>query len=148
MATVLGLATASCSGNDDIHLTEEAKGQPCYNCHSTAYKLVQNPKHIGVFPVTCAECHATRAWLPASSGHPESKFPIASGSHSNKAIGCADCHIAGQGPDTGGQNCDCTHCHIGAHVTPAIDAVHTGVSGYTGSTTPGTCLSIGCHPSG
>lgn len=150
-AAAMALGVASCSSNDDIHLTAEAKNKACYDCHSTAYELVQNPKHVGVFPVTCAECHSTRAWLPASSGHPEGNFPITSGSHSNKAIGCADCHIASLGPDTGGHNCDCTHCHIGAHMTPAIDAVHSVVTGYTGSnstTTPPSCLNVGCHPSG
>jgi len=150
LGAVAALAIASCASTNDIHLTEEAKSKACYDCHSAAYELAQTPKHLGLYPTTCAECHVTRGWVPASSGHPESKFPITSGSHSNKAIGCADCHIAAQGPDTGGQNCDCTHCHIGAHVTPTIDAVHIGVSGYPGSTPTATpsCRGVGCHPSG
>ena len=148
-ATAL-LAVASCSSNDDIHLTQGAKTKACYDCHSTAFQTVQTPKHVGVYPTTCAECHATSWWVPASTGHPESKFPITTGSHANRAIGCADCHVLSQGSDMGGQNCDCIHCHIGAHVTPAIDTVHTGIAGYAGSTpmSPPSCLKSGCHPTG
>lgn len=150
LAVTASLAVASCAGNDNIHLTEEAKIKACYDCHATAYQFVQLPKHVGVYPTTCADCHVTSRWIPASSGHPESKFPIATGSHANKAIGCADCHILSQGSDVGGQNCDCTHCHIGAHNASAIDAVHAGVAGYARSppTSPPSCLQVGCHPSG
>ena len=150
LAATAPLPVASCGGNDDIHRTAEAKSKACYDCHSSAYQLAQTPKHAGVLPTTCAGCHSTSGWIPASAGHPESKFPIASGSHANKAIGCADCHIASRGSDVGGQNCDCVHCHIGAHDAPAIDAVHTGVAGYAGSmpTSPPSCLKSGCHPSG
>jgi hypothetical protein len=154
LACVLGaagaLSGAACSGTADIHQTEEAKSKACFDCHSTAYQVVQTPKHVGVYPITCADCHSTSGWIPASAGHPESKFPITTGSHANKAIGCADCHIASRGSDTAGQNCDCVHCHIGAHNTPAIDAVHSGVANYPGSmlTSPPTCLNAGCHPSG
>jgi len=150
LAAAASLAVASCVGNDDIHLSPEAKTQACFSCHASAYQLAQTPKHLGVLPTGCANCHATRGWIPASSGHPESKFPIASGSHANPAIGCADCHIASQGSDVGGQNCDCTHCHLGAHDAPDIDGVHTGLAGYLGSapTSPPSCLHSGCHPSG
>ena len=154
LACVVGgcaaLSGAACAGTDDIHQTEEAKNKACYACHSTAYQVVQAPKHVGVYPTTCADCHSTTAWIPAAAGHPEAKFPIKTGSHSNPAIGCADCHIASRGTSAGGFNCDCVHCHIGAHNTPAIDAVHSGVTGYTGSmpTSPPTCIAAGCHPSG
>jgi hypothetical protein len=150
LAATAPLAVASCGGNDDIHLTAEAKSKACYDCHSSAYQVVQTPKHADVLPTTCAECHSTNGWIPASAGHPESKFAITSGSHANKAIGCADCHIESRGSDVGGQNCDCVHCHIGAHETPAIDAVHASVAGYAGSmpSSPPSCLKSGCHPSG
>ncbi len=150
LAAAGSLAILSCGGNDDIHLTEQAKSKACYDCHATAYELTQAPVHSGVYPTTCVDCHSTVAWIPASAGHPESKFPITTGSHANKAIGCADCHVSSRGSDTGGQNCDCVHCHIGAHETPAIDATHAGVAGYPGSslTSPPSCLKSGCHPSG
>jgi hypothetical protein len=148
-AALQALAVASCA-NDDIHLSEEAKSKGCFDCHATAYALAQAPKHAGVYPTTCGDCHATNAWIPASTGHPESKFPITTGSHANKAIGCGDCHIASRGSDVMGANCDCVHCHIGAHQTPAIDAAHAGIAGYAGSmpTSPPSCLNRGCHPSG
>jgi hypothetical protein len=150
LAAVVHLAVSSCSGNDDIHLTQEAKSKACYDCHAAAYTLARAPVHSGVYPTTCAECHSTSEWMPALAGHPESKFPITTGSHANKAIGCADCHVSSRGLDTGGQNCDCVHCHIGAHNTPTIDLAHMGVAGYAGSnlTSPPSCLRSGCHPSG
>ena len=122
----------------------------CVDCHFTAYEAVQTPLHAGVFPTTCADCHGTSAWVPTLDQHPEAKFPITSGSHANKAIGCADCHIPSLGSDVGGQNTDCVHCHLGAHNTPDIDSAHSMVSGYMGSmpTSPPTCLNAGCHPSG
>jgi len=150
LAAGSALAVASCTGSDDVHQTDVAKEKACYDCHATAYEVVQTPKHVGAYPTTCADCHATTAWIPASAGHPESKFPITTGSHANKAIGCADCHIASRGSDTAGKNCDCVDCHIGAHNAPAIDGVHQGVAGYPGSmpTSPPSCLNSGCHPSG
>jgi hypothetical protein len=150
LAAVASMSVAACTGTDDIHQTDAARSKACYDCHSTAYQVVQTPKHMGVYPTTCSDCHSTTAWVPASGGHPEAKFPITTGSHANKAIGCADCHIASRGSDANGDNCDCVHCHIGAHNTPAIDTVHTGVAGYPGSmlTSPPSCLKSGCHPSG
>jgi hypothetical protein len=138
----------ACTATPDIHQTDQAKSTACFDCHATAYEAVQTPPHVGVFPTTCGDCHATSAWTPAIDEHPEAKFPITTGPHANKAIGCADCHITSLGSDVGGQNTDCVHCHIGAHDTPAIDAVHAGVANYPGSmpTSPPTCL--GCHPSG
>ncbi len=145
LAALLGPA---CANSDNIHDTPAAAGQPCINCHSAAYDNVQTPKHVGVYPTTCNNCHSTTAWYPSSGGHPESKFPITTGSHANPAIRCTDCHIASMGPDTLGQNTDCIHCHIGAHTIPSVDSAHTGVSNYTPASTsmPHACLT--CHPSG
>jgi hypothetical protein len=150
LAACAAIFGAACAGTQDIHETQQAKNKACFQCHSTAYDLVQTPKHVGVYPTTCSDCHSTIAWIPAAGGHPEAKFPITTGSHSNPAIGCSDCHIASLGADTGGQNTDCVHCHLGAHGTPAIDAAHTSVANYMGSspTSPPSCLSAGCHPSG
>ena len=116
--------------SQNIHDTDQARGQACINCHSAAYNQVQTPKHVGVYPQTCDTCHNTSAWSPATGGHPEAKFPITTGRHANKAIGCTDCHLPSLGSDLGGQNTDCIHCHIGAHTTPSIDGAHTAVAGY------------------
>jgi hypothetical protein len=132
----------------NIHDTPQAKGRPCVNCHSAAYDQAQNPVHVGVYPNTCADCHNTSGWLPATAGHPEALFPITTGSHANKAVGCDDCHVPSTGSYSKGQNTDCVHCHIGAHTTPSIDSTHTTVSGYTASSAsmPHSCLT--CHPTG
>jgi hypothetical protein len=150
LAAFVALGGVACTGTQDIHQTAEAKSQTCLDCHAMAYVVVKTPVHVGVYPTTCADCHSTTAWVPAANGHPEAKFPITTGSHANKAIACSDCHIASLGSDVGGQNTDCVHCHLGAHVTPAIDSAHTGVANYPGSTptSPPSCLSAGCHPSG
>lgn len=150
LAALAALGSAACTGTQDIHQTSEAKSKQCYDCHATAYDIVQTPPHAGVLPTTCSDCHATTGWVPAAGGHPEDKFPITTGSHANAGIACNDCHVPSQGSYAGGQNCDCVHCHLGAHNTPAIDATHAGVAGYTGSTptSPPSCLTAGCHPSG
>ncbi|MGH7298272.1 MAG: hypothetical protein ACRELB_25255, partial [Polyangiaceae bacterium] len=142
IAALLPLGGAGCTGIQNVHETAQAKNKACFDCHATAYDEVQTPVHAGVYPTTCSDCHSTNGWSPAAGGHPEAKFPITTGSHANAAIGCGDCHIASLGSDVGGQNTDCVHCHIGAHNTPAIDAVHASVSGYPGSTptSPPSCL--------
>jgi hypothetical protein len=139
----------ACSGPTDIHETAQVKNAACFDCHSTAYNTVQTPVHAGVYPKTCGDCHATTAWVPATGGHPEAKFPIKTGSHANAGITCSDCHIAALGANAGGANTDCTHCHLGAHNVPAIDATHTNIPGYPGTpASPHSCLAVGCHPSG
>ncbi|HZU84230.1 MAG TPA: hypothetical protein VE987_14975 [Polyangiaceae bacterium] len=149
LAALLALVGSGCTATN-VHQTSQARDEPCVACHGAAYEQVRTPLHVGVYPDTCADCHGTSAWAPATGGHPESKFPITTGSHANKAIGCDDCHVPSMGSDTGGQNTDCVHCHIGAHTTPLIDGAHTTVAGYTPSSasTPHSCLAAGCHPSG
>jgi hypothetical protein len=149
VAALAALAPACSDGTTDIHMTPQAQNSTCYACHSTAYETVQTPPHAGVLPTTCNDCHKTVSWIPAKAGHPEDRFPITTGSHANKAIGCSDCHIASLGSSVGGQNTDCTHCHLGAHNVPAIDATHNGIPGYPGvPASPHSCLNAGCHPSG
>jgi hypothetical protein len=149
LAVVLASSGGGCTATN-VHDTGQARKEPCVNCHRAAYNDVHTPVHVGVYPDTCTDCHNTAGWAPATGGHPESKFPIATGSHANKAIGCDDCHIPSMGSDTGGQNTDCVHCHIGAHTTPFIDSAHTTVAGYppSSATMPHSCLVAGCHPSG
>lgn len=168
---MVGIATALVLGactSTNVHDTSRAKNQACVNCHLAAYDNVKSPPHAGVvddagnpsFPTDqCGDCHVTTAWVPAKggghAGSIETAFPISTGSHANAAIGCTDCHKPSLGADnTSGANCDCIHCHIGAHVTPSIDDTHVACindgtcSAYTpsGSSAPNYCL--GCHPSG
>lgn len=155
----LGLSAfaASCT-ETNVHETEKAKSHACVDCHAEAYALVQTPPHEDdagpIKPNTCETCHSTKYWSPSiGGGHPETAFPIMTGSHHNAAIGCTDCHLASLGANTAGQNTDCIHCHIGAHTIPSIDAVHAGVKDDAGNpyapanpATPHSCL--GCHPTG
>jgi hypothetical protein len=146
VAALLALWGGGSCTTVNIHDTPKARDQPCASCHAEAYNDVQTPVHVGVYPDTCGDCHDTQSWSHFTHGG----FPIDTGSHSNPAIGCADCHIASLGgSDFGGQNTDCVDCHIGAHTTPAVDSAHTTVNGYTPSSASdpnAACLS--CHPSG
>ena len=120
----------------------------CVGCHLAQYEASPYPSH-GTFPKTCASCHITSNWTTVSAGiHPEAKFAITKGPHSI-GVGCADCHIAEAGSPVLGANCDCIHCHLGAHNAPAIDSAHTGLgAAYTPSASapPSSCRN--CHPSG
>jgi hypothetical protein len=81
--------------------------------------------------------------------HPEASFPRTTGAHADARIKCQDCHVLARGTSAGGQNTDCVHCHVGSHVTPAIDARHAqlNVASYpVAPTTTNFCL--GCHPAG
>ena len=145
------LALVSCT-QTNVHDTPQAKNESCVTCHQAAYDNTPDPPHADAgFPTTCADCHSQTAWIPAKGGHVasiETAFPISTGSHANAAIGCGDCHKPSLGSNTAGANCDCIHCHIGAHIAPDIDSTHAGVSGYTpsGSSAANYCLT--CHPSG
>jgi hypothetical protein len=124
----------------------------CSTCHEADFQRATAAiSGHATFPGTCATCHTTSAWNPTLMGmgtHPEALFPITKGSHASPAIACTDCHIASRGSPVKGQNCDCIHCHLGAHNEPAIDAVHAGISGYapTSASTPNACLT--CHSAG
>jgi hypothetical protein len=122
----------------------------CVGCHLANYKSSPYPTH-NTFPQTCGDCHNTTDWAHVNGGiHPENKFPINTGVHSNAGISaCADCHIASLGSPVKGANTDCIHCHLGAHNQPAIDAAHASLGAqYPGAnaSSPHFCLS--CHPSG
>jgi hypothetical protein len=152
-AAAVVVGPGACTQPVNVHDTQEAKSQPCYNCHRSAYLTANTPQQhvsdggVPLQPTTCPDCHNTTAWIPATSGHAagtEAKFPITMGSHS-RGILCADCHIDSNGSNQGGQNCDCVHCHLGAHNAPGIDGAHAGVTNYTPSSTspPNFCLT--CH---
>jgi hypothetical protein len=154
-AWIFLLALVCCS-QTNVHDTAQAKSEACVTCHQAAYDHTSDPAHADAgYPTTCGDCHAsTTSWTPAKGGHvpntAAATFPIDTGSHSNAAIACSDCHIASLGPKTAGANCDCIHCHIGAHTTPSIDTTHATTPLYDASTTPGLPANycLGCHPAG
>jgi len=117
----------------------------CVTCHLANYEATSMPPHAGAFPQTCADCHMTTAWIPASAGsHPEGNFPITTGKHAGTA--CNDCHDTSLGPNNA-LNTDCVGCHSGEHRRTIIDGTHVGRSGYpTGEAPANFCLD--CHPSG
>jgi hypothetical protein len=122
----------------------------CAGCHLADFQGSTFPGH-NAFPQTCADCHSTTTWQGASAGaHPEANFPVTTGSHSNPGIVCSDCHIAALGSPVAGKNTDCVHCHLGAHMQPAIDARHVAlkVMNYPGQNAAQPNFCLGCHPKG
>ncbi|HEU5054997.1 MAG TPA: hypothetical protein VFU21_00670, partial [Kofleriaceae bacterium] len=120
--------------------------EDCAGCHRADYLAASDPVHAGRMPERCAECHTIDGWRPAVDlGHPEADFPIARGDHGG--ILCIDCHDPARGPETAGENADCTGCHTGAHQQATMAAVHGGVADYRfEAAAPSFCLR--CHPDG
>ena len=147
-----GAHVAAACGNCHVGMPPAFVGVPtaCAGCHLLDYQASPYPGH-STFPKTCLNCHNTTSWSNATAGvHPESLFPITTGPHS-VGVACADCHVASLGSPTKGANCDCVHCHLGAHNAPSIDSVPAHVAlkaSYTPSATgaPNACLV--CHPAG
>jgi hypothetical protein len=157
LSLLLLACTTACEPEMPVHERTSTKSKQCIECHYGAFVNVDDPRHAvqdgGSFlalkdPFQCATCHTTTGWIPANGSHPEQFFPITTGKHANPAIGCNDCHDPTKGPNTGGNNTDCIHCHIGAHTIPSVNAIHAAVGGYTpaNEATPHSCLS--CHPAG
>jgi Cytochrome c7 and related cytochrome c/Doubled CXXCH motif (Paired_CXXCH_1) len=119
----------------------EGTGNTCVSCHRMDYDRSPFPGHAS-FATTCQDCHMTTGWTPASGGHPESRFPIKSGKHTN--VACATCHNAALAP-AAKDNIDCVGCH--EHRRSKMDEVHHEESKYPkGDAPPEFCLS--CHPDG
>lgn len=130
----------------------------CYECHKNDADNrapAKNPNHT-TFPRTCLNCHLMSGWSqgpPLSGLHPEANFPLKTGKHADPRIVCLDCHKLEKGLAAGGANTDCVNCHLGSHVSPAIDAFHLRtpdggtVANYPqGASTTNFCL--GCHTRG
>jgi hypothetical protein len=96
--------TTACN---DCHKTVYATTSAvCYSCHQDAFNGSKNPAHLaGGYPTTCADCHATSAWVPASFDHSTKGFTLL-GVHATTA--CTACHTTGF-PNT---PTDCKGCHL------------------------------------
>jgi hypothetical protein len=107
-------------------------------------------------PDSCIACHS------GTLVHPEAKFPLlmSDGSlHDN--MNCQDCHKFDAGPGLLGYHADCEACHFenqtgGICTTypqamgmpcPAIDPLHTGVTGYAWDSVHRD-FCVGCHSNG
>ncbi len=111
----------------------------CYACHQTDYNNTTNPNHQSVsFPTTCADCHTTTAWQPATFDHDNQYFPIYSGKHNGKWNQCSECHTV---PSNYGLF-SCIDCH--EHRQSEMDNKHQGVQGYVYNSAD--CFA--CHPDG
>jgi hypothetical protein len=133
-ALAYAVATAAlvtaCSKADDPHETAEARGQPCINCHRSAFAAAANPVHAGALPETCGSCHNTNAWSPATvTDHP---WFALRGAHSTAP--CAGCHT-GNPSRYQGTPTNCVDCHRSAYAG-ATNPAHVG-------TFPETCVT--CH---
>jgi hypothetical protein len=115
-------ALVACTRRDDVHELESTKATPCINCHRAAFASARAPKHEGVFPETCGDCHTTSSWSPAKSSEFHDLPPV-------KAKPCVDCHRdkynatskpkhAGLFPET------CADCHGTKAWTPIVGNLH------------------------
>jgi len=111
MSGAAGLAGAApgCLQLGDQHDRMNVHQGECFTCHQRDFELTTMPGHLGLFPVTCADCHNTHAWVPAEVQH-DAWWPLR-----NLHVGpeCAQCHTD---PGTGaprytGTPTDCVSCH-------------------------------------
>ena len=129
-----GVDCASCHQNG-----YEGTSTDCYSCHQTNYNQTNNPNHIAAnFPTTCADCHTTSGWTPATFDHDGKYFPVYSGKHKGTWNSCADCHTN----QSNFADFSCITCH--EHNKQDTDNEHQGVSGYLYQSND--CFA--CHPTG
>lgn len=123
--------------------SQDGANTVCIVCHT---EPASAPPHAGIpeyvfdpaAPHFCLSCHPA-----GTAGHPEDRFPIASGAHE---MPCTDCHRRELGPDGAG-NTSCTGCHTGEHARGRTDDQHDEANGYQWSdSNPHFCLE--CHPDG
>jgi hypothetical protein len=128
------IATASllgaCAKTDDIHATEEARNQPCFSCHASAFASAASPLHAGKFATTCGSCHGTAGWRPAAL--PDHHWFVLDGQHASAE--CAGCHT-GDPARYAGTPTECAGCHQSSYDS-AQHPVHANVL-------PNTCGD--CH---
>ncbi|MBI3567520.1 MAG: hypothetical protein HY084_04860 [Gemmatimonadetes bacterium] len=119
---------------NDCHADGVYKGKStaCYSCHQSNYAATKNPPHNTTsFPTaSCASCHSTTAWSPATFNHATTRFPL-TGAHVTTP--CAGCH--GDGVYSG-KTMVCVGCHQ-ANYDATTNPNHKTVA------FPTTCAS--CH---
>lgn len=114
-ACVAALGAAFACGQQqpsDLHESDDVKGKPCFSCHSSAYNAAKNPVHVAKMPMTCQDCHGTKAWVPSNiTDH--HWWPIL-----NKHVGvsCVACHTKGY--NLGDTPTDCVGCHRKDYESP------------------------------
>ena len=131
-ALAISTALTACSRAQDPHETTEARGQPCINCHRSAYASALSPTHVGALPETCNTCHNTNAWTPATvTEHPWFELR---GQH--LMAPCSGCHT-GTPARYQGTPTVCVDCHRPAFAA-ATNPAHVGMFPETFNTCHGT----------
>ncbi len=105
------------------HINNVFAGTPkdCYSCHA------KNDHHGGKYGTSCATCHTTTAWEPATFSH---TFPLDHGE--NGTVACTTCHPSNTNSYT------CYGCH--EHTASNIASEHKNISNYQ------NCVQ--CHANG
>ncbi len=125
----------SCHG-DGVY---RGKTTDCYACHQADYAATANPPHGQLlYPTTCATCHTTDDWTGAAIDHDQRYFPIYSGKHRGRWIGCNTCHTN----SSNFTQFTCLTCH--EHSQQQMDDKHRGRSGYAYDSN----LCYQCHRNG
>jgi hypothetical protein len=98
------VACASCHVNNQYATLSTA----CESCHLKNFQAATNPNHVAAgFPQTCALCHTTSSWTPASFNHTtQTTFPL-TGRHTTTT--CMQCHSSGV---YAGLSTKCDSCHL------------------------------------
>jgi hypothetical protein len=121
----------------------------CIGCHAgTHTQGTVDSQHTGVagyqfdaaMPHFCLSCHPSGQ----AAKHPESKFPIDRGAHSE--ITCVDCHDPTLSGDAK-TNVSCTGCHTGEHARARMDSRHREARDYVWSDSDKQFCRR-CHPTG
>jgi hypothetical protein len=83
------------------HVNNTFRGTPsdCYACHAA------KDNHNGQFGTSCATCHSTSGWKPATFDHNLSAFKL-TGQH--VSVACTSCHVNNV---FRGTHSDCYSCH-------------------------------------
>jgi hypothetical protein len=112
----------------------------CDSCHTNAQFAGLSPQcvachrdpdfHLGAFSASCADCHATTAWLPASYDGPHT-FPM---DHEGAAGDCQSCHPSSLTTYT------CYECHEHDEAEVRSKHLEEGISNFQ------DCME--CHPDG
>jgi hypothetical protein len=128
----------------DCHTQGFAAGQTpnaCVGCHQKDYDGSSYPGHSG-FPTSCADCHSTTAWMPATSVDHDRVFPL---QNAHAMVACASCHTTGFGAGQTPNAC------VGCHQKDYDGSPYPGHSAFP--TTCGDCHSTvgwtpasGSHP--
>ncbi|MFQ5766745.1 MAG: cytochrome c3 family protein [Acidobacteriota bacterium] len=101
----------------------------CFSCHQQDFETAANPNHSASgFSTSCADCHSSQAWRPASFDHAQTSFPL-TGAHNS--LDCQQCHTGGA---TGPLAMECIACH---------DTDYQQAPGHVSSNFPTTCED--CH---